>query len=113
MSGNWLARLEDYEAGLAAIGPFHQGLAHGSMTVELYRPVGRDGQQPHKHDEIYIVRHGSAQFDRAGVIVQVSAGDTIFVPAGMPHRFAQFSDDFDTWVVFWGPEGGESEGPAQ
>ena len=24
------------------------------------------------------------------------------------HRFVDFSDDFGTWVVFWGPEGGEA-----
>lgn len=33
----------------------------------------------------------------------------MFVPAGMTHRFEDFSADFVTWVVFWGPEGGESE----
>jgi hypothetical protein len=30
-----------------------------------------------------------------------------FVAAGVPHRFESFSDDFATWVVFWGPRGGE------
>lgn len=24
-----------------------------------------------------------------------------------PHRFIEFSDDFATWVLFYGPEGGE------
>jgi hypothetical protein len=30
-----------------------------------------------------------------------------FVAAGVPHRFESCSDDFATWVVFWGPKGGE------
>jgi hypothetical protein len=30
-----------------------------------------------------------------------------FVPAGVAHRFERFSPDFATWVVFWGPHGGE------
>ena len=30
------------------------------------------------------------------------------VAAGAVHRFVDFSDDFQTWVVFWGPEGGET-----
>jgi hypothetical protein len=30
------------------------------------------------------------------------------VPAGVPHRFVDFSDDFETWVVFYGPKGGEA-----
>ena len=35
-------------------------------------------------------------------------GDVLFVPAGVIHRFEDFSDDFATWVFFYGPEGGES-----
>lgn len=27
--------------------------------------------------------------------------------AGTEHAFADFSDDFATWVIFWGPEGGQ------
>jgi hypothetical protein len=30
-----------------------------------------------------------------------------FVAAHVEHRFEQFSPDFVTWVVFWGPKGGE------
>jgi hypothetical protein len=33
-----------------------------------------------------------------------------FTPAGWVHRFEDFSDDFATWVVFWGPKGGEADG---
>ena len=28
---------------------------------------------------------------------------------GAVHRFEHFSSDFATWVVFWGPPGGERE----
>lgn len=35
-------------------------------------------------------------------------GDVLFVPAGVKHRFADFSADFATWVFFYGPEGGEA-----
>jgi hypothetical protein len=34
----------------------------------------------------------------------------LFVPAGIEHRFYDFSDDFCTWVMFYGPEGGELPG---
>ncbi len=34
-------------------------------------------------------------------------GDILHVPAGVEHRFEEFTDDFATWVVFYGPEGGE------
>jgi hypothetical protein len=32
------------------------------------------------------------------------------VAAGVQHRFEEFSDDFATWVIFYGPEGGEQGG---
>ena len=34
-------------------------------------------------------------------------GDAIFVPAGAVHRFEDFTDDFGTWVIMYGREGGE------
>ena len=39
--------------------------------------------------------------------ISFAPGTVIFVPAAIEHRFVDFSDDFATWVVFWGPEGGE------
>jgi hypothetical protein len=30
------------------------------------------------------------------------------VPAGVEHRFEQFTDDLAVWVVFFGPEGGDA-----
>jgi len=31
----------------------------------------------------------------------------LFVPAGIEHRFENFTSDFATWVIFYGKEGGE------
>ena len=39
------------------------------------------------------------------------SGDLLFVPAGVVHRFEEFTDDLAVWVVFYGPEGGESAQP--
>ncbi|MHA7819901.1 MAG: cupin domain-containing protein [Erythrobacter sp.] len=105
----WLTRFAAFEAGLeASEAPFFMGLAHGSMMVELFKPEGKDTQEPHAQDELYIVQAGASDFLRHGDRVSVKAGDVIFVPAGMDHRFVDFSEDFATWVIFWGPEGGES-----
>jgi mannose-6-phosphate isomerase-like protein (cupin superfamily) len=89
---------------------FVQAMAHGSMSVELYAPQGHDPQQPHAQDELYIVAAGSAEFVRNGERMLCAAGDVLFVPAEMEHRFERFSLDFSTWVVFWGPKGGEQDG---
>ena len=34
--------------------------------------------------------------------------DVLFVPAGIEHRFENFTDDFATWVIFYGEKGGEN-----
>jgi mannose-6-phosphate isomerase-like protein (cupin superfamily) len=50
---------------------------------------------------------GKGTFLRAGERVPFQPGTLLFVPAAMEHRFVDFTEDFATWVVFWGPEGGE------
>ena len=92
--------------------PFVQALAHGSLSVELFAPatsqLGRDIQQPHAQDELYVVQRGTSGFWRDGQTETVRPGDILFVPAGVPHRFENFSPDFVTWVVFYGPPHGET-----
>jgi mannose-6-phosphate isomerase-like protein (cupin superfamily) len=38
-----------------------------------------------------------------------SAGDTMFVSAGVEHRFEDFTEDLTVWVVFYGVKGGEKD----
>jgi mannose-6-phosphate isomerase-like protein (cupin superfamily) len=81
---------------------------HGSLEVEFYRPERIDKQTPHSRDEIYVVVSGSGMFVNGDNREPFEAGEVLFVPAGIEHRFEDFSDDFATWVFFYGPEGGES-----
>ena len=69
----------------------------------LFAPDGQDNQTPHSQDEFYIIVSGSGTFRRGEESVSFVAGDALFVPAQMPHRFESFSDDFQTWVIFFGP----------
>ncbi len=87
--------------------PFAEAMRHGTMMAGLYTPRGTDPQQPHTRDEIYVVVSGTGHFVRGDERVPFGPGDLIFVAAGAPHRFEDFSEDFQTWVVFWGPECGE------
>jgi mannose-6-phosphate isomerase-like protein (cupin superfamily) len=80
---------------------------HGSMSLEVYKPIERDLQQPHDRDEIYIVISGSGDFFCNGQTYSFVTGDFLFVPAHAEHRFMNFSADFSTWVIFYGPIGGE------
>ena len=87
---------------------FVRALAHGSMSVELYAPIGIDPQQPHAQDELYFVHSGSGVLRIAQARHAFGPGTCFFVPAGTEHRFENFTSDFSTWVVFWGPPGGEA-----
>jgi mannose-6-phosphate isomerase-like protein (cupin superfamily) len=84
-------------------------LSHGTMSVGLYVPVGSDPQKPHKRDEIYIIKAGSGKLSIGETSHSFQCGDVFFVAAGVEHRFEQFSKDFEAWVVFWGPPGGERQ----
>ena len=82
---------------------------HGSLVVEFYKPGKVDAQTPHTRDEIYVVATGRGFFINRGVRQPVEAGEVLFAPAGVAHRFVDFTSDFSTWVFFYGPEGGEEE----
>lgn len=88
---------------------FAVALTHGTMLVEAYAPVGRDPQAPHAQDELYIVATGHGEFVAGGERTAFGPGTVLFVAAGVEHRFENFSDDFVTWAIFWGPQGGERE----
>jgi len=82
--------------------------SHGTLQIGYYKPNGVDPQQPHWQDEVYIVRAGHGTFMLDGMPRKFETGETLFVPAGVEHRFVDFSEDFETWVVFYGPSGGEA-----
>lgn len=89
--------------------PFMNLFEHGTLSVEIYKPEKVDLQQPHSRDEVYVIISGTGDFINGGSKVTFSPGDFLFVPAGVEHRFENFSEDFSTWVLFYGPEGGEGD----
>ena len=80
---------------------------HGTLQVKWYAPRGADQQQPHTRDEVYIVASGEGEFVHDDRRVAFVAGDLLFVAAGVPHRFENFTSDLGVWVLFYGPEAGE------
>ena len=108
MSKNKVALLDAVEQLKAeSKNPFTVVMTHGTMTVEYFAPIKIDTQTPHMQDELYVIARGHGHLNRNGEILDCKAGDILFVPAGMEHRFERFSDDFATWVIFYGVEGGE------
>jgi mannose-6-phosphate isomerase-like protein (cupin superfamily) len=108
---NWIVSLQDAQAHLpddANVFRAHYVIRHGTMRAGLYAPVKEDRQTPHTQDELYIVIAGTGEVINDGERRAFAPQDMIFVKAGAEHRFENFSDDFTTWVVFWGKPGGES-----
>ena len=87
--------------------PFTVLMKHGTMSVEYFAPKSIDTQQPHAQDEIYVIASGNSRFMCGVESFDCEKGDVLFVPAGMEHRFENFSDNFATWVIFYGADGGE------
>jgi mannose-6-phosphate isomerase-like protein (cupin superfamily) len=86
---------------------FAKVLEHGTLIVEIYAPRGSDPQQPHTRDEVYVVVNGNGHFVNGPRRHPFGPGDLLFVPAGVTHRFEDFTQDLVVWVIFYGPEGGE------
>jgi mannose-6-phosphate isomerase-like protein (cupin superfamily) len=61
----------------------------------------------HTQDELYFVQGGLGEIVIKEQRFRAGRGDAFFVPAGIKHRFENFSKDFVTWVVLYGPQGGE------
>lgn len=80
---------------------------HGTLTAKLSAPRGRDLQQPHSRDEVYVVVSGNGTFVHGDRRDAFGPGDFLFAAAGVVHRFEDFSDDLAVWVLFYGAEGGE------
>lgn len=66
----------------------------GAISLFEYEGHIQGGPPLHVHhdqDEVYFVREGSYTFEVGGVRHDLSTGDTIFLPRGIPHAFAQQS----------------------
>ena len=102
--GSWIEKLPTPEGK-----PFVVAYEHGTLSVEMFAPRGVDTQTPHRRDEVYVVVRGEGFVVNGSDRHRVGPGDLLFVPAGVEHRFEDFTDDLAVWVIFYGPDGGEQE----
>jgi mannose-6-phosphate isomerase-like protein (cupin superfamily) len=81
---------------------YHEFLRVPALSAGLYvLPVGAaDPQQPHTEDEVYHVLRGRARVRVADEERPVGPGDTIYVAAGVEHRFFAISEELALLVVF-------------
>ena len=72
-------------------------------------PLGRsEAYHTPKQRQFVITISGAVEITCAGGSRVFGPGDVLFAAARVEHRFEGFSDDFATWVVFYGPPGGEA-----
>lgn len=83
---------------------YHEFLRAPTLSVGLYiLPAGKpDPQQPHTEDEVYYIIGGRGQIRVADEDRAVQVGSTVFVAAGVEHRFHTIIEDL-TILVFFAP----------
>ena len=86
--------------------PYLEFLRSDAMSAGLYvLDTGAvDAQSPHREDEIYVVLTGRSRFTAGDETRDVVTGDTIYVAAGVPHKFHDITERLELIVVFAPPE---------
>lgn len=103
-------QVEESLSALKKSGNLFAELFHDSnISIEIYKPDQEDLQAPHDRDELYMIISGTGDFRMKDEISQFKAGDLLVVSQGSPHRFENFTEDFATWVIFYGPKKVEAE----
>lgn len=72
------------------------GLEFGVYVLVAPEP---DRQQPHEHDEVYVVLEGSGVLEVEGATIPVAEGSAVFVEAGADHRFTAY-ERLSVLVIF-------------
>lgn len=97
-------QLDDALASLAkSRNLFSQLFNDENISIEIYKPQQVDLQAPHDREELYVIISGSGTFRMKDETFLFKAGDLLLVPQGVGHRFENFTSDFVTWVIFYGP----------
>lgn len=71
-----------------------------SAGIYVLRAGETDPQNPHTEDELYYVVTGRSSMVVGSERFEVGAGDVIFVPAFMEHRFYEITEDLRILVFF-------------
>ena len=80
----------------------HEFVRVSAMSAGIYvlPPGYADQQTPHKEDELYYVIRGQAKMMIGAEKHPVSARDSIFVDAGVEHRFIDIEEELVLLVMF-------------
>ncbi len=81
---------------------YREHLRVANLSVGTYCiPVGgKDGQDPHHEDEIYIVVRGRGRLTSETGETEVGPGSVIYVEACEYHQFVEVTENLSVVVVF-------------
>lgn len=65
---------------------FHLGAGVSFIVVDA-PPGGGPRLHRHPYEEVFVVQEGSATFTAGDDTIEVSGGQVVVVPAGVPHKF--------------------------
>jgi len=85
------------------LGQSAEAFRDGDLEVRFTPQPVTGTLHTHERDELYIVASGTGTFRVEDKVTKVGAGDLLFAAAHVPHGFADYSDDFAIWIVFYGP----------
>ena len=88
---------EKWKDGVWDVEPFERS----GVKLVFFAPRGIDYQTFHDEDEFYFIVRGSGEIAIDGKRFPFAPGDVFFVPAKVPHRFENFTDDLATWAIFF------------
>lgn len=88
---------EKWKEGVWDLEPFRKG----AVSLVFFAPKGKDYQTFHEEDEFYFIARGSGEIIIDDEKFLFETGDAFFVPAKVPHRFENFSEDFAAWAIFF------------
>ena len=68
-----------------------EGDKYGATSVSLHLTDLLPGQGPrlhrHPYEEVFVIHEGQATYTVGDTTLEVSAGQIVLVPAGIPHKF--------------------------
>lgn len=99
----WFGRIDEIDQTRAQSRKlYREFLRVPALSAGLYvLPAGgTDPQRPHHEDEMYYVIRGKARFQAGDQNQAVSAGSTLFVAAGVEHKFHDITEELAVLVFF-------------
>ncbi len=78
-----------------------EAFSKGNVSLIMFAPNDTDHQTFHEEDEFYFIMRGSGEIIINDETTKCEVGDAVFVPAKIPHRFVNFTEDFATWAIFF------------